>query len=42
MRAMTVLKRDVASKKFTEESLLVKLPFCEQGGIKSTPFVSIC
>ena len=39
-RAMATLQNDAATKGLTEESLLIELPFCEQGGIKSHMLVS--
>lgn len=39
-RAMATLQKDAAAKGLTEESLLIELPFCEQGGIRSHILVS--
>lgn len=39
-RAMAILQKDAAAKGLTEESLMIDLPFCEQGGIRSHMLVS--
>ena len=41
MCAMATLQNDPATKGLTKESLLIELPFCEQGGIKSHMLVSL-
>lgn len=40
MRAMATLQNDAANENLTEESLLIELPFCKQGGIRSHMLVS--
>ena len=41
MRAMAQLSRDSAAKNLTKKDLLVELPFCEGGGLRSNLLVCI-